>query len=69
MKQTSLYIATKLGDLNDEIVIIGGLVPSLIIPQAGPEQATSSHIGTMDVDLGLTAVSYTHLTLPTIPLV
>ena len=54
VKQTSLYIATKLGDLNDEIVIIGGLVPSLIIPQAGPEQAASSHIGTMDVDLGLT---------------
>ena len=36
VKQTSLYIATKLGDLNDDIVIVGGLVPSLIIPQEGP---------------------------------
>jgi predicted nucleotidyltransferase len=54
VKQTSLYIATKLGDLNDDIVIVGGLVPSLIIPQEGPKQAQSSHIGTMDVDLGLT---------------
>ena len=54
VKRTSLYIATKLGDLNDDIVVVGGLVPSLIIPQQGPKQATSSHIGTMDVDLGLT---------------
>ncbi len=54
VKRTSLYIATKLGDLNDDIVIVGGLVPSLIIPQEGPMQATTSHIGTMDVDLGLT---------------
>jgi len=54
VQQTCLYIGTKLGDLNDEIVIVGGLVPSLIIPQAGPKQPQSSHIGTMDVDLGLT---------------
>ena len=54
VKQTSLYIATKLGDLNDDIVIVGGLVPSLLIPQEGPKRAASSHIGTMDVDLGLT---------------
>ena len=30
----SLYIATKLGDLRDDFVIVGGLVPSLIVPQA-----------------------------------
>ena len=29
----SLYIATKLGDLRDDLVIVGGLVPSLIVPQ------------------------------------
>lgn len=54
VKQATLYIATKLGDLNDDIVIVGGLVPSLIIPQAELAQAASPHIGTMDVDLGLT---------------
>jgi hypothetical protein len=49
----SLYIATKLGDLRDDLVIVGGLVPSLIIPQSKLPAGRSSHIGTMDVDLGL----------------
>lgn len=52
MRAASLYIATKLGDLRDDVVIVGGLVPGLIVPQSrlsgGPP-----HIGTMDVDLGL----------------
>jgi hypothetical protein len=30
----SLYIATKLCDLRDDVVIVGGLVPSLIVPQS-----------------------------------
>ena len=33
VRQTSLYLATKLGDLRDDLVIVGGLVPSLIVPQ------------------------------------
>jgi hypothetical protein len=49
----SLYIATKLGDLRDDVVIVGGLVPSLIVPQAPLPAGKSPHIGTMDVDLGL----------------
>ena len=49
----SLYIATKLGDLRDDVVIVGGLVPSLIVPQTQLPPGKSSHIGTMDVDLGL----------------
>jgi hypothetical protein len=49
----SLYLATKLGDLRDEVVIVGGLVPSLIVPQAQLPVGKSPHIGTMDVDLGL----------------
>ena len=53
VRATALYIATKLGDLLDEIVIVGGLVPSLIVPQTGPTAAPSLHVGTMDVDLGL----------------
>jgi hypothetical protein len=28
---TCLYLATKLGDLMDELVVVGGLVPSLLI--------------------------------------
>ena len=51
VRATTLYIATKLGDLLDDVVIVGGLVPTLLIPQeqSGPR----SHVGTLDVDLGL----------------
>ncbi|HEV3110278.1 MAG TPA: hypothetical protein VGY99_07270 [Candidatus Binataceae bacterium] len=33
VRATCLYVATKLGDLLDEVVIVAGLVPSLIIDQ------------------------------------
>jgi hypothetical protein len=49
VKATCLYVATKLGDLIDQIVIAGGLVPSLIIGQGGVEP----HVGTLDLDIGL----------------
>ena len=31
VRQTCLYVATKLGDLLDDLVVVGGLVPSLLI--------------------------------------
>jgi hypothetical protein len=49
----ALYIATKLGDLRDDFVIVGGLVPSLIIGQTERASGRSHHVGTIDVDLGL----------------
>src|SRR6266702_2599477 len=53
VKATCLYLATKLGDLMPELVVIGGLVPSLLIDQQNlPENATP-HVGTLDLDLGL----------------
>ena len=52
-RATCLYVATKLGDLRGEVVIVGGLVPSLLIPQEGLDESRSTHVGTMDVDLGL----------------
>ena len=52
--QTCLYVATKLGDLLDELVIVGGLVPSLLIPKKSLPPNVDLHIGTMDLDLGLT---------------
>ena len=33
VRGTCLYVATKLGDIMDELVVIGGLVPSLLIEQ------------------------------------
>lgn len=53
VKRATLYIATKLGDLRDDIVIVGGLVPSFIVSQSQLPSGKSPHIGTMDVDLGL----------------
>lgn len=54
VRATCLYVATKLGDLMDELVVIGGLVPSLLIePETLPAE-TDAHVGTMDLDVGLT---------------
>lgn len=54
-RATCLYLATKLGDLSRDVVVVGGLVPSLIVPQQSQHEAGTGehHIGTMDVDLGL----------------
>ena len=52
-KSTCLYVATKLGDLVDDMVVVGGLVPSLLIPQGGSAPILEAHVGTMDVDLAL----------------
>src|SRR5688572_28876751 len=54
VRETCLYVATKLGDLSDEVVIIGGLAPSLIVDQKNLPEGAQAHAGTMDLDLGLT---------------
>lgn len=50
VRATCLTIATKVGDLMDELVIVGGLVPSLLIP---PPEEGDPHVGTLDLDVGL----------------
>ncbi len=52
VRSVCLYVATKLADLRDDWVIIGGLVPSLLIDQQRLN-AVDRHVGTLDVDLGL----------------
>lgn len=52
-KSACLYIATKLGDLMPEIRIVGGLVPSLLVPQDTLPEGAAEHLGTLDVDVGL----------------
>ena len=54
VRATCLYVATKLGDLMDELVVVGGLVPSLLIDPTGLPEGTQAHVGTMDLDVGLT---------------
>lgn len=51
--QTCLYLATKLGDLLDEIVVVGGLVPYLLVDQEKLPFDLEPHAGTMDLDMGL----------------
>lgn len=51
VRSTCLYVATKLGDLMDDLVVVGGLAPSLLVAQDGPVEP---HVGTMDLDVALT---------------
>ncbi len=53
VRAACLYLATKLGDLTDEVVVVGGLVPSLLIDQVALPEGSSAHVGTMDLDIGL----------------
>ena len=53
VRSACLYVSTKLGDMLDEIVIVGGVVPSLLIDQNDLESGLDSHAGTKDLDLGL----------------
>lgn len=53
VRATCLYVATKLGDMMDDLVIVGGLVPSLIVDQTRLPQDVDAHVGTMDLDVGL----------------
>lgn len=54
VKETCLYIATVMGDYMEQVVIVGGLVPSILIDQENLPNGVDSHVGTMDLDLGLT---------------
>jgi hypothetical protein len=53
VRATCLYVATKLGDMMDDLLIVGGLVPSLIIDQEALDEDLGRHVGTMDLDVGL----------------
>lgn len=53
VRRTCLYIATKVGDLLDEIVVVGGLVPDLLIDKADLPSGLEPHPGTMDLDIGV----------------
>lgn len=54
VRATCLYVATKLGNLMDDLVIVGGLAPSLLIDQVNLPDGVDAHVGTTDLDVGLT---------------
>lgn len=54
MKSACLTLATVLGDLMDDIVVVGGLVPPLILPETvATDDPYGPHVGSVDVDLAL----------------
>lgn len=53
VQATCLYLATKLGDLDEDLVVVGGLVPTLLIPSHKLPAGADRHVGTTDLDLGL----------------
>lgn len=55
VRATCLFVATKVGDLMDDLVVVGGLVPSLLIDQETGQVSLEPHAGTMDLDIGLAA--------------
>jgi len=60
VRQTCLEVATRLGDLTNEVCIVGGLVPLLIVNQADESLGFEAHVGTIDIDLGLSLVLLDH---------
>lgn len=58
IRATCLDLATRLGDLMDELVIVGGMVPGLIIAQDELPAGAEPHCGTMDIDLGLSVALF-----------
>ena len=53
-------MATRLGDMLDEIVVVGGLVPYLLIDQENLPSGLEPHAGTMDLDKGLALAILNH---------
>jgi len=53
IRSTTITAATILGDYMDDLVVVGGLVPSLLIPPTALPIGAEPHVGTMDLDLGL----------------
>ena len=54
VRRTCLYVATVLGDLLEEsVTVVVGLVPYLLVPQDAITGPGERHIGTRDLDLGL----------------
>lgn len=52
VRSTCLTVATFLGNVLNDVVIIGGMVPGLLIPQEKLPNGTDQHVGTRDLDMG-----------------
>ena len=52
-RATCLHVATLLGDFLEDLVVIGGVVPSLLIEPGSLPSGAEVHVGTLDLDVGL----------------
>ena len=52
-RQTLLQVMGALGDVADDVALVGGLVPTLLVDQAEAAARDEAHVGSVDVDLGL----------------
>lgn len=53
VQQALLHVATVLGEWMDQVTLIGGIVPSLLVPPSDLPEGVDAHPGTADLDLGL----------------
>jgi len=53
VRSACLTLATYLGSFLEDLVVIGGLVPTLLIPRESLAATAEPHVGTQDLDLGL----------------
>jgi hypothetical protein len=60
VRSACLYFATLVGDLADNIAIVGGLVPTLLVPRDELPEGAEPHVGTADLDIGLAVAMLEH---------
>ena len=53
VRSTCLTIAVALGDMREDVVVVGGFAPMLLVPQDPAPGGVLRHVGTLDLDLGL----------------
>ena len=53
VRRACLYVATRLGDLMEDLTVVGGLVPTLLIDRDDLPAGTEPHVGTRDLDIAL----------------
>ena len=52
-RKLCLLVARRLAGLDDDVVVVGGIVPTLLVETPEPSSGIEPHLGTKDVDLGL----------------
>lgn len=52
-RRTLLHVALVLGDFREDVVLVGGLVPMLLVDQVIAAGRGDPHVGSVDVDLAL----------------